>query len=276
MNLATEQQEVFNHLQRILNIFIDSDCQLRPHFWLVGPSGSGKSHSIQTLALENNVYFIEINAAQLTREGVSGNSISKALGGLKNAAGRPTVVFVDEFDKLFISGNSNSELAHDSTTSVQNEFLKVIESDSTQIFSDYGKYVSVSTERCLFVFAGAFNGEPNLNLDSLRDFGVKTEFLGRVPLLFQIEKPSKESLFSLVETSPSLITYVNLFDFDQNQVEEAKLAVKGEIEKHYDSNTLGVRMINTLIHQYFIYSGKFVSDLQKDNSAVFTKKLSFK
>lgn len=63
--------------------------------------------------------FIEVNAAQLTREGTSGNSLSKVLSPLMQMGGKPTVVFVDEFDKLFISGNSNGQLANEATTCVQ-------------------------------------------------------------------------------------------------------------------------------------------------------------
>ena len=70
-----------------------------------------------------------------------------------------TVVFVDEFDKLFISGNSNDSAAHETTTGVQNEFLKVLEGGTASVFGDYGKYVPVQMNKVMFVFAGAFNGE---------------------------------------------------------------------------------------------------------------------
>ena len=75
---------------------------------LVGPSGSGKSHTVQTLCEELDMSMFEINAAALTKEGTSGNSLSKALAPLLQSGGQPIVCFVDEFDKLFISGNSNS------------------------------------------------------------------------------------------------------------------------------------------------------------------------
>ena len=46
--------------------------------------------------------MIEINGAQLTKEGTSGNSLSKALALIKNFEQNLVLVFVDEFDKLFI------------------------------------------------------------------------------------------------------------------------------------------------------------------------------
>ena len=101
---------------------------------------------------------------------------------------KPSVVFVDEFDKLFISGNANSDLAHESTNGVQNEFLKVLEGGTASVFGDYGKYVQISTSKTLFVFAGAFNGELDITIDRLRMFGLKTEFLGRVGLVYNVSQ----------------------------------------------------------------------------------------
>ena len=46
--------------------------------------------------------FMEINGAQLTKEGTSGNSLSKALTPLLEMSEKLVICFVDEFDKLFI------------------------------------------------------------------------------------------------------------------------------------------------------------------------------
>ena len=152
MEKIVGQESLVKEINRIFTIFKASDCQLRPHFILTGESGSGKSFTIKQLCDANQLAFIEVNAAQLTREGTSGNSLSKVLSPLVQMGNKPTVVFVDEFDKLFISGNSNGQLANEATTCVQNEFLKVLESDTTSVFGDYGKYINASTKKVLFVF----------------------------------------------------------------------------------------------------------------------------
>lgn len=241
-----------NSIRRILDIFTTSEGEIRPHFIVTGPSGSGKSHTIQTLAEESSVKYFDINAASLTKEGISGNSLSKALTPLVQLGGQPAICFIDEFDKLFISGNSNSALAHESTNGVQNEFLKVLEG-SASVFGDYGKYITVDTSKILFVFAGAFNGEENIDIDRLRDFGIKTEFLGRVGLAFGMEKVSLEQMRSILENSRQLATYLTLFpDAKKDTVVKSIMKV---LEESYEKNTIGVRMINTLIHQYFINGG---------------------
>lgn len=243
---------IIDNIRRVLNIFMASEGEIRPHFIVTGPSGCGKSHTIQALAEELDINYFDINAASLTKEGTSGNSLSKALAPLLQLGGQPVLCFVDEFDKLFISGNSNSALAHETTNGVQNEFLKVLEG-SASVFGDFGKYVNIKTDNVLFVFAGAFNGEENIDLDRLREFGIKTEFLGRVGLAYGLEKITVEEMANILDNSKLLANYLTLFpDVDKNDVTTKVMAV---VTDSYEKNTIGVRMINTLIHQYFIEGG---------------------
>jgi ATP-dependent protease Clp ATPase subunit len=253
-----------------MNIFATSEAEIRPHFIVTGPSGSGKSHTIQALAEELDLNYFEINAASLTKEGTSGNSVSKALTPVLQSAGQPMICFVDEFDKLFISGNSNSSLAHETTNGVQNEFLKVLEGTAS-VYGDFGKYVNVKTDNVLFVFAGAFNGEENIDLDRLREFGIKTEFLGRVGLAYGLSKVTLEEMKNILENSKLLEKYLSLFP-DVAKIDVVDL-IMGILAENYEKNTIGVRMINTLIHQYFIEGGITKKEAKKTS---FQKTLSLK
>lgn len=269
------QEKLIHDVTRILEIFTSSEtptgCEIRPHFILTGPSGSGKTLTIGMLAKKMDLGFLEVNAAQLTKEGTAGNSLSKALSPLQRFAGKPCVVFVDEFDKLFLSGNSNSSIAHETTTGVQNEFLKVLESKEASVYGDYGKYINIPITNTLFVFAGAFNGEVDIDLDRLREIGLKTEFLGRVGLVFNTRPLDLESLYQIIDNSELLDKYCVLFeDADKEKVQ---LELKGYIQKNYEFNTIGARMINTLINQYFINGGFKEEEVKK---IVFTKKLKLK
>jgi len=71
--------QAIDSIQRILDIFVASEAPIRPHFILTGPSVSGESHTIQALAEDMEIGIFDINAAGLTKEGTSGNSLSKAL-----------------------------------------------------------------------------------------------------------------------------------------------------------------------------------------------------
>ncbi len=90
--------------------------------------------------------------------------------------------------------------------------MKVLESDTTSVFGDYGKYVNIPIKNVLFIFAGAFNGEEDITIDRLREIGLKTEFLGRVGLVYNTKKLSIESLHTIVDNSPLLKTYLSLYE----------------------------------------------------------------
>jgi len=263
------QEKLVSELDKIISIFEASGGSIKPHFILTGESGSGKTFTINSLAVKYKTNFIEVNAAQLTKEGTSGNSLSKALSPLSNSTNVLTIVFVDEFDKLFISGNSNDSSAHESTTGVQNEFLKLLEGRTTQVFGDYGKYITIPLDKVLFVFAGAFNNENDITLDRLREIGIKTEFLGRVGLIYNTTPLTIDDLNKIVDNSDVLNKYCKLFNED---FEKVSLYIKGYLVKFYDKNTLGARMINTLVQQYFIKGG--VLNMEDAKEVTFQKTLN--
>ena len=266
-----EQRKVAQDIGRVIQIFKDSRGRLRPHFIVTGPSGSGKTFLIEQEAKKANIPFIEMCASQLTKEGNSGNSLSKELVPLGPLNGQLVICLVDEFDKLFISGNSNNKLAKDTTTEVQNEFLKVLESTTTKVIGEYGHYDKVSVENVLFIFAGAFNGEPNLTVDRLRDFGIKTEFLGRVGILYNLEKISVNSMYQALKESENLNIYLEMFpDVDREDVECDIMEV---VEAKHEENTTGIRLLNTLVDQYFINGGKL--EAKQVEQTTFSTKLNF-
>lgn len=264
-------EQAIKQMNEVFRVFSASEGVIRPHFILTGPSGSGKSFNVLNMADAHGLNYHEINAAQLTKEGLSGNSLSKALSPLANFGNRPVVCFVDEFDKLFISGNSNSDLAHEGTNGVQNELLKVLESRTTSVFGDYGKYREITIDNVLFVFAGAFNGEEDLDVDRLREMGMKTELLGRVGLVFNLEKLTLEQLKDILNNSELLSNYLQIYTADRNEVVDA---IMQALVESYENNTLGARMINTMLHQYFLNGGKLPEKMKKKTT--FQKKLKLR
>lgn len=57
------QTELVKNISKILNIFKTSKTNIRPHFFLTGESGSGKSFTIMNLCQALDIPFIEVNAA---------------------------------------------------------------------------------------------------------------------------------------------------------------------------------------------------------------------
>lgn len=248
--ILPEQEEVAGVLGRVFDAYNRSRGVIRPHFILSGESGSGKSHLIKVLAKERDIEVLEVNAAGLTKEGVSGNSLSKALTPLRNMNHTGgIVIFVDEFDKLFTNGVGGD--THEALAGVQNEFLTMLESDTASVFGDYGKYDKVPVSNVLFVFAGAFNGEANLTHERMREMGVRTEFLGRVALHFSTTRPSLQSLLDLVPESNLLMEYLKAFS-KQNQKKKIINEIQAQIKMAYKKNAIGVRIVSQLVHQYFL------------------------
>ena len=54
------QQEVLAETDKIVEIFVASNCAIRPHFIVTGPSGSGKSLLLNALSTKHKIGFIEI------------------------------------------------------------------------------------------------------------------------------------------------------------------------------------------------------------------------
>lgn len=252
------QDHVLNELDAIFEVFVNSKGMIRPHFILAGPSGNGKTRTVNHLVQKYKLPLLEINGAQLTKEGMSGNSLSKALSGLKNFQNDLSVVFVDEFDKLYITSNGDTDDVHEATRGVQNEFLQVLESSTTQVFGDYGKFNTVTANKTLFIFAGAFNNKTNLTIEDLLKLGVKREFLGRVNLFYEIKKLTLEELIEILKSSSLLHDYLKLINDAETRGYIELGAIKkisSYIEKHYDENIIGARWIDSIIHKFFIRKG---------------------
>lgn len=78
------QEKLVSEIDKIFSIFDASNGEIKPHFILTCSSGSGKTFTINSLAAKYKMNYVEVNAAQLTKEGTSGNSLSKALTPLLN------------------------------------------------------------------------------------------------------------------------------------------------------------------------------------------------
>lgn len=100
---------------------------------------------------------------------------------------------------------------------------------------------------------------------------MKTEFLGRVGLVYNTVKVSLESLINILKGSSTLSMYLDLFP--EVKRDKAVSDISAFIKDNYEMNTLGIRMVNTLITQYFIQDGKLSRDEVK--SSTFQNKLKF-
>lgn len=234
-------------MKKILKTFKDSKGYIKPHTFLVGPTGSGKTYTINKRCAELDLNLITINAAQLTTEGTSGNSCSRAFRPLVENSTSLNVVFIDEFDKLIVGKGNMAK--HEFTSGVQDELLKIVEEGIVHILMDYGKYITVDCKKTLFVLSGAFNGKEIKSIDDLINLGVIKQLVGRVPILKTLNTLSLDYLIGLLKTAPLLINYIKLLEKDLDKVLPDLIT---SITNVYPNNKIGARLINKVIHRYFI------------------------
>lgn len=240
------QVNVHRQMSTIISTLKESDAAIRPHFFLTGPSGSGKSYLTGSICKDLKVPMIEINGAQLTAEGLSGNSLSKAMRKLREHWNEPNVVFVDEFDKLF---QRNGETTEGFRSNVQDEFLTMLESKYTSIFGEYGKYDQVVVENSLFIFAGAFSNQKIHDIGDLRAAGLRTEFVGRVPLVLHTDQVTVEELAQIIPQLPLFRAYVAMRKANEKKAIKAVMTKMEELNAEVN---LGIRMLNSAIHMHFM------------------------
>ena len=78
-----------------------------------------------------------------------------------------------------------------------------------------------------------------------------------------------EDMFKILDNSELLNHYLALFE--NSDKESVIYTLKAFIKKNFELNTLGARLINTLINQYFIKGGKLENTTVKE--LTFQKKL---
>lgn len=241
------QNRVAAQIQHLFKVFMQSEGQIRPHFFLTGPSGSGKSFLTKQIAEEFDMPFLDLNAAQITSEGISGNSLSKALRPLRAHWDRRNIIFMDEFDKLFQSNGTETQSYR---SDVQNEILHCLEAKNTSVFGEYGKYDQISVENTLFVFAGSFSNQAVNNVQDLLELGMRREFVGRVPLVFSTQQVTLEEMLKALPQTKLFQDYMKYFPL----ISKSK-AIKGIstlLEEQSKTTNLGIRLMASTTHQYFM------------------------
>lgn len=241
------QSKIKRQIYHLINVHQMSEAVIRPHFFLTGPSGSGKSFLTKQVCQSLEIPFFEVNAAQLTAEGLSGNSLSKAMRPLREHWNTPNVCFVDEFDKLF---QRNGEQTENFRSIVQDEFLHVLEAKNASIFTDYGKYEPIKVENTMFIFAGAFSGQKIESIDELKAAGLRTEFVGRVPLVFATTQVTLPEMYTALPKTDLFNQYLKVYP--EIRKTDALREIKKIMESQAKQADIGVRLISSATHQFFM------------------------
>ena len=171
---------------------------------LLGPTGSGKTYMVNSLAKALGVPFVSISAASLTEAGYAGESVSGVIQRLYAAAGgeiekaETGIVFIDEIDKLCVRGTNTKTVG---VTGVQQELLTMLEGAEIDVDPQFmtigiqtsGTQRMINTSKILFICGGAFPELENI-VASRMDCGNRIGF-GAHPE----EKGERRDILRLVE-----------------------------------------------------------------------------
>lgn len=205
------------------NIRSDSSDYAQAPIFLTGKTGSGKTHIIKQLCKLYDVNFIAVNSSNLSNAGYKGYTLADVGASLMQSAKREkakveySVVFFDEFDKLFLDTGQTANLGI-YKRSLVTEILTIIEGTTPfPVREEDG----IDSSKMLFILGGSFNmhqADEKANIgfmnkktlqntpDSqlkLTDFGLPDELAGRIGKIIAMQDIDDTEMIELLLNSPT-------------------------------------------------------------------------
>ena len=160
---------VYNHYKRVATDTMDDIEIEKSNMLMIGPTGSGKTYLVKTLARLLDVPLAITDATSLTEAGYIGDDIESVVSKLLAAAendiekAEQGIIFIDEIDKIAkIAKKKNSSQRDVSGESVQQGMLKLLEGSDVEVPVGANSknamvpLTTVNTKNILFICGGAF------------------------------------------------------------------------------------------------------------------------
>ena len=250
-----------------------NDKRESPNALLIGPTGVGKTHTVQTAVSYLGLPFVNVDSTSLVPSDITqGMTIEAVLIELLVSAqtilaktnlyaelsavdlAKRGVVFLDEFDKLRAGNDSDWNLR------VQRRLLRLIEGSFPSIRETRGQVLD--TSEIVFLASGTFDGirDPNVTsrrppqlTSTLREpdrvisadlvaYGFLPELVARLPILIPYDSLTSTELYEILNNSavdPTWVWYGHFKRMGKSLVIEND--AKRLIAEHAENLNMGAR-----------------------------------